>query len=144
MKKIQEKIDKICEIFSYPENKDLEEEFIKLFVNSFEGIKCSPYAMDYFNNVNPSDFLLNLKNLYLSAGLEISPDYKEREDHIVTLLEFLWYLIEIETPEKYIKSYVKNYLCWIPEFVKRLKESTKNEYFLNGAYLLEEIYERFR
>ncbi len=113
-------------------------------MNSFEGKKCSPYAMDYFNNVKPSDFFLNLKNLYSSAGLEISPDYKEREDHIVTLLEFLWYLIEIRTPEKYIKSYVKNYLSWIPEFIKKLRISTKNEYFLNGAELLEEVYERFR
>ncbi len=140
-----EKIEEIIRIFSYPEkDTDLQEEYVRLFINDFEGKKASPYAFDYFNDCSSSNFFLNLRKLYFSAGLEINPDFKEREDHLVVLLEFLGYLIEVEVPEKYIKKFVDNYLFWIPEFVKKIKKSTDNFYFLKGADLLEELYENIK
>ena len=141
MEKILDKIDKIFKIFSYPEDEELQKKYISLFVNSFEGIKCSPYAYDYFENVPPQTFFLNLKNLYKSAGLEISPDYNEREDHLLTLLEFLEYLIKINVPEKYLKKFAKNYLFWLPKLAEKIKNETDVEVFLLGAKLLEELYE---
>ena len=143
---MKDKINLISEIFSYPEKeflKDREIEFVRLFINNYEKSLCSPYAFDYFNNLTPSEFFLNLKNLYKSAGLEISPDYNEREDHIVTLIEFLGYLIEIKTPENYLKKFFKNYLFWIKDFAQCIEQNTENEHYLKGAKLLKEIYNEF-
>ncbi len=149
------KIKLLSDIFSYPDenliktlglNCDLNEteaEYIRLFINNFDKERCSPYALDYFKNVNPSDFFINLKNLYKSAGVEISDDYQEREDHLVTLLEFLEFLIKIKTPEKYIKKFINNYLFWVIEFANKIEQSTNNELYLYGAKLLKETFNEY-
>ena len=144
MEKILKKIDRIFQIFSYPEDKKLQEEYVSLFINNFEGIKCSLYGYDYFKNVLPQTFFLNLKKLYKSAGLEISPDYNEREDHLLTLLEFLEYLIKINVPETYLKKFAENYLFWLPQLAEKIKNETNEELYLQGAKLLEELYENLQ
>ena len=145
----------LSDIFSYPDENlirnlevsckidETEAEYVRLFVNNFEKSKCSPYALDYFKNINPSEFFINLKNLYKSAGVEISEDYHEREDHLVTLIEFLEVLIKINTPEKYIKKFIKNYLFWVIDFAKKIEKSTKNELYLYGAKLLKETFNEY-
>ncbi len=149
------KIQLLTDIFSYPEEsilkklnlkcslEETEKEYIKLFVNNFDRTICSPYAFDYFRNINPSEFFINLKNLYKSAGVEISEDYKEREDHIVTLLEFLEVLIKLKLSKDYIKKFINNYLFWINDFAKKIENSTNNELYLYGAKLLKETFNEY-
>ncbi len=149
------KLQLLSDIFSYPDENliknlgvnckldETEAEYVKLFINNFEKSKCSPYALDYFKNINPPEFFINLKNLYRSAGVKISEDYQEREDHLVTLIEFLEVLIKINTPEKFIKKFIKNYLFWVIDFAKKIEESTKNELYLYGAKLLRETFNEY-
>ncbi len=142
--KLIEKIELAIKIFSYPENSELEEEFISLFISNFNGIKCSPYAFDYLKDRNPI-FFINLKKIYELSGLKLSPEYKEREDHLITLLEYLAILLEEKIPDEYIKKFFNNYLFWIVEFANKLEKSTNNSYFLQGAKILKEIhYEIFK
>jgi len=163
MKKIIEKIDTILDIFSYPDKniltniknkspylkdiiekynniQELETEFVKLFISNFDNNIIPPYGAYYQNSSNKVEFLENLSKIYSSFGLEIKKDYKERIDHIVTILDFLAFLIEEQFDKKLIDEFIKNYVLWISEFAEKLEQSTNCELYLAGAALIKELF----
>lgn len=72
----------------------LEEEYIRVFVHSPEGVACLPYESVYLDPARQAAgwILATLEREYTIAGLALSPSLKEPPDHVAVELEFMAFM----------------------------------------------------
>ncbi|UOD34905.1 molecular chaperone TorD family protein [Deferribacteraceae bacterium V6Fe1] len=74
---------------------DMQVEYVRLFVANKDGVPASPYASVYLSDDGLlfSDHLLKLRDLMLKTGFELKEDYKDLEDNIHIMLEYMSIMI---------------------------------------------------
>jgi len=127
---------------------DLTVDFAKLFIGPFD-LLAPPYGSVYLDGQRRvmGDSTVKVLKFYRQAGLNLSDKFKEPPDHIVTELEFMYYLIakHIETgdtqwllmKEEFFEDYLSQ---WIIEFVARIQENAKNNFYKNLAQISLELF----
>lgn len=118
-------------------------DFAKLFIGPFD-LFAPPYGSVYLDDQRRvmGDSTIRVLQLYRQAGLNLSEEFREPPDHIVTELEFLYYLIAkyIETSdlqwllkkEEFLHHYLSQ---WINKFAKRIQDNAHTTFYKNLAEL---------
>lgn len=76
-------------------NDDMQVEYVRLFVANKDGVPASPYASVYLSKDGLlfSEHLLKLRDLMLKTGFELKKEYKDLEDNIYIMLEYMSIMI---------------------------------------------------
>lgn len=74
---------------------DMQVEYVRLFVANKDGVPASPYASVYLSKDGLlfSEHLLKLRDLMLKTGFELKEGYKDLEDNIYIMLEYMSIMI---------------------------------------------------
>lgn len=127
---------------------DLTVDFAKLFIGPFD-LLAPPYGSVYLDGQRRvmGDSTVKVLKFYRQAGLNLSDEFKEPPDHIVTELEFMYYLMakHIETGDTHWllmkEEFFEDYLSqWIKDFVARIQENAKNNFYKNLAQISLELF----
>lgn len=142
-----ELISMVSEMKSLSDSKskleDLTVDYAKLFIGPFD-LLAPPYGSIYLDGQRRvmGDSTMEVLHLYRQAGLNVSDEFKAPPDHIITELEFMYYLISkyIETgDEQWLQrkeEFFINYLSkWIEDFTNRIQENAQNPFYKNLAQL---------
>ncbi|HBV86054.1 MAG TPA: dehydrogenase [Desulfosporosinus sp.] len=122
---------------------DLTVDYAKLFIGPFD-LLAPPYGSVYLEGQRRvmGDSTVKVLQFYRQAGLNLSDEFKEPPDHIVTELEFMYYLIakHIETgDEQWLvmkEEFFNNFLSpWIKDFSIRIQENARTVFYKNLGQL---------
>lgn len=128
---------------------DLTVDYAKLFIGPFD-LLAPPYGSVYLDGQRQvmGDSTIKVLQLYRQAGLHLSDEFKEPPDHIITELEFMYYLASkyIETgDEQWLlkkEEFFNNYLSqWIKDFAIRIQENAKTAFYKNLAQLTSGLFD---
>lgn len=130
---------------------ELAVEFARLFIGP-RNPSAIPYASFYLSESKTmmSDVTLDVRKMYLDAGMAVKELYSLPDDHIAIELEFLQYLTEriIELFEKgnreeasllyemqgrFLKDHISK---WITSFANNVIASTNEDFYRGAAYML--------
>lgn len=118
-------------------------EYTRLFIGPVHAL-APPYSGLYFGGKHHmSDETVMVVNFYKRSGLHFDEKIKDAPDHFVIETEFLYYLSFKELKELEAGNvrkadfygqaqkefFLNHYKKWVPQFSKRIRENTKNEYF---------------
>lgn len=131
---------------------ELAVEFARLFIGP-RNPSAIPYASFYLSESKTmmSDVTLDVRKMYLDAGMAVKELYSLPDDHIAIELEFLQYLTEriIELFEKgnreeasllyemqgrFLKDHISK---WIVSFADNVIASTNEDFYRGAAYMLK-------
>lgn len=125
----------------------LKVDHARLFVGPFD-LEAPPYSSIYLDEGRLvfGNSTMTALNIYKEAGIEMSKDFKDVPDNITVELEFVYYLffmLRENGEEKYanlLKKFVQGHLIkWIIPFTNRVKEKTKEDFYIYLAELLVQI-----
>mgnify|MGYP000907456492 CR=1 FL=1 len=126
---------------------DLTIDHAKLFIGPFD-LLAPPYGSIYLDGQRRimGDSTMEVLQFYRQAGLNLSNKFKQPPDHIVTELEFMYYLtaqyVTTGNDQWLMKKeeFLNNYLSkWIMNFTDRIQESAKTTFYKNLACLTLEL-----
>lgn len=116
----------------------LQEEYVRLFINSLPEIPCPPYGSFYLEGTLMGRSTVLLRNLQLEYGLESD----ELADHVAVELEFLGLLTRLEKEARQVQqdqAYVLGHFQkWIPSFLKRVEQHDVTGFYLSLGRCLQE------
>jgi TorA maturation chaperone TorD len=82
------------------------------------------------------DSAIHLLDLFSYFGLETDDSFKGMPDHLLVELEFLSYLYKIRE-ERFIKSFIKDHLDWIPQLKKGIIKSNPHPFYRSAIEILD-------
>lgn len=125
-----------------PDILDLQAEYVRLFVSNKDGVPASPYASVYLSSEGLlyGDCLIKLKKLMSETGFELKEGYKELEDNIYIILEYLSLMLERldAEKEKAIKGFLITSYLFLQPMCERFCENIINNTTLNFYKALAE------
>ena len=138
--------------FTTIEKVDAErEEYRRLFIGPGE-LVAPPWESYYRSKERLlfEEWTLQVRELYHQFGLQYIREKNEPDDHLLLELEFMIFLIELNLQasesEKIREmitiqiNFINEHLTiWIPEFCKRVMDSTHSALYLGAAMLLEDF-----
>ncbi len=109
--------------------KELQAEYVRLFINTLPELPCPPYGSFYIEGVLMGESTVRLKNLHLSYGLQTD----EMADNIAVELELLALLGALSgevAPVREDYEFVLNHLKrWLPGFLDRVEANAQTDYY---------------
>ena len=116
---LSDKLLKFIDIFNQDSTKllmDLEIEYTRLFINSFNGVPVKPYESVYLNEGHMvyGEATINVEAFYQSFGVCLNDNYPELPDHFSIETEFVAFLLTQE-----LKAYSKG-------------ENERGDWYLDG------------
>ena len=131
---------------------ELAVEFARLFIGP-QNPPAIPYSSFYLSESKTvmSDVTIDVRKIYLEAGMAVKELYSFPDDHIAIELEFLQYLTErvielfekgnreeasnlYETRENFLRDHFSK---WAPPFAENVVASTNEDFFRGAAYMLK-------
>lgn len=125
----------------------LEYEFNQLFVNPF-GEALYPYKGKYVDE-DPSDLFLDLRKYFGEAGLKLSEDFSDRDDHISLLMEFMSVLCQRQAEmeangdfdganavRNVQREFFRKHLLWVEDYCKKIEQSKDADFFKGFAKMV--------
>ena len=122
----------------------LEVDYAVLFVGPFL-VPAPPYGSVYLEDKRQlmGDSTIDVRQHYLSLGLDLSPDFKEAPDHISAELEFMHVLISqgleaidaadhrlLSESIRHQQTFLKKHLgSWMPVFTGKVIEHARTDYY---------------
>jgi len=109
---------------------DLQAEYVRLFINSADGVFAPPYASIYVNDAG----ILHQQGyddaLSFYARAEMAPaETTESPDHIAHELAFVGLLLDAEN-NKLLAGFLSGHLCvWYSGFLQRLQDAQANSFY---------------
>jgi len=124
---------------------DLEIEYTRLFINSFNGIPAKPYESVYLGkgHLVVGDATIRVREFYQDFGVGPVPDHPEPPDHIAIETEFMAYLIDrainayaegdLKKGETFSDAQIRflqqHLLCWAWNFSDRICVHTQHPFY---------------
>jgi TorA maturation chaperone TorD len=124
---------------------DLEVEYTRLFINSFNGIPAKPYESVYLDkgHLVVGDATIRVREFYQDFGVGMCPDYPEPPDHIAIETEFMAYLIDqaidayasgnFKKADRFRDAQIRflhqHLLCWAWNFSDRICVHTRHPFY---------------
>ncbi|BAE85922.1 TorD/DmsD family molecular chaperone [Desulfitobacterium hafniense] len=125
----------------------LKVEHAKLFVGPFD-LLAPPYGSIYIDGQRRlmGDSTIKVLEAYGDAGLKLSDEFKQPPDHIITELEFMYYLIAryLETrndqwltmKDSFHDEFLKP---WLRDFTDRIECNSQSLFYKGLARLTQEL-----
>jgi len=126
----------------------LEIDYAGLFVGPFL-VPAPPYGSVYLEDKRQlmGDSTIDVRQHYLSLGLDLSPDFKEAPDHISAELEFMHVLIsqsleaidaanhqQLSENIRHQRVFLEKHLAaWMPAFTDSIIEHAQTDYYRHLA-----------
>lgn len=111
----------------------LENEYIRLFVNSMPEVPCAPYGSVYLEGTIMGESTLKVADIYRQYGLET----EEMADHIAVEAEFLAWLSgrldEAEENRRHVAFLLGHLQQWTTEFFARVERHDRLGCYRRGA-----------
>lgn len=108
---------------------ELQNEYVRLFINSMPEVPCPPYGSVYLEGRCMGESTVELLELYQKYGLTTD----EMPDHIAVELEFLFYLHHLlergEAVESDLARILEHLDSWVPVFFKRIEEHDRTGFY---------------
>ncbi|AGA68494.1 putative component of anaerobic dehydrogenase [Desulfitobacterium dichloroeliminans LMG P-21439] len=126
---------------------ELKFEHARLFVGPFD-LLAPPYGSIYLDGQRRvmGDSSVEVLQAYQEAGLKLSNEFKQPPDHIVTELEFVYFLIAkyLETKDSqwltrrddFLDRYLKP---WMKDFANRIASNSQSTFYKGLAHLTLEL-----
>jgi TorA maturation chaperone TorD len=112
---------------------ELQNEYVRLFVNSLPTLPCPPYASVYLEGTLMGRSAVGLERLYADYGLQPG----DMGDHIAVELEFAGFLdmIRDETPRasEDLRAVLEHLRRWTPELFERVRASDRTGVYAAAA-----------
>lgn len=139
----------------YPDFPSLKQEFINCFMGTV-ATSAPPIASLYkVWTQDPSaqiviagqkgylmgDGALHIKHLLHSFGLELPPEWSQKPDHIVILLELLAVFLEQLTSHE-VEEYLADHFDWLTDFYQQLETVATHDFYLIITRLLMSVIEQ--
>jgi TorA maturation chaperone TorD len=107
-------------------NEELETEYSRLFILAVPAVPAQPFGAYWLENDQCllGDSTLEVKNMMVSHGIEVTQNSGLLPDHIVSELEFMAYLAdndEQETWQTQQQLFVQHIHRWMPQFTEALR-----------------------
>ncbi len=131
----------------------LAEEYARLFIGPKSPVAV-PFASYYLsdNRALMTDETLEVRKLYLQAGLSVQNLYRTPEDQIGIEIEFLYYLtdrlLNNSEPEQYRRLesiynrfFQEHFTKWVPQFAALVIEGSNQDFYRGAGYILRGITE---
>jgi TorA maturation chaperone TorD len=142
-----------------PDKGVLKVEYAKLFIGPFM-VPAPPYGSVYLEKDRRlmGDSTIDVRQHYLSRGLDLASDFKEAPDHVSAELEFMCFLIQqslaainqsderlllelIQQQRVFLKAHLG---AWIPDFASRIREHCRIDFYrylaiVAQTFIAEEI-----
>lgn len=137
-------------MFTQQPFQDLTVDYAKLFVGPFV-LLAPPYGSVYLDNQRQvmGDSTIKALEYYRQAGLHLAEEFKQPPDHIVTELEFLYYLLvqHLETGDDQWRKRGEGFLAdclgrWIKDFTHRIQENAGTKFYKNLAGITLEVIQK--
>lgn len=130
---------------------DLMVDYARLFVGPFE-LLAPPFGSVYLEGSKQmmGDSTMDMKALYLAAGLDMAPDFNNPPDHVAAELEFLAYLCSCEAQageagekqrfRKLRNRFISGHIgAWGPEFADKVKDNAGTGFYKRLAGLTRHV-----
>ncbi len=129
----------------------LAEEYARLFIGPKSPVAV-PFASFYLSDSKAlmTDETLEVRKLYLEAGLSVQNLYRTPDDQIGIEIEFLYYLTDsmITTTDSkeferlqsiYDRFYEGHFKKWVPHFATLVIEGSEQDFYRGAGYLLRGV-----
>lgn len=91
--------------------------------------------------------VFELREYFRKAGVHVSPNYKDLEEHIAVQMEFLRYVMEKGQQDLYLDFFKNKYSKWVPAFCDQLAAAAPSDgnfyqglaHFTRGAVMCESL-----
>ncbi|MBF0316048.1 MAG: molecular chaperone TorD family protein [Oligoflexia bacterium] len=118
----------------------LQNEYVKIFINDVPTVTSPPYSSYYLEGSYCGVISSEIKKLYLRYGFTIE---EELPDHLAVELEFLTYLLhthasieedkESEAIEEDIQKMITHLQTWVPLMVKSIEKHHPKSFYCELA-----------
>ncbi len=129
----------------------LSEEYARLFIGPKSPVAV-PFASFYLsdNKALMTDETIEVRGLYLEAGLSVQNLYSTPDDQIGIEIEFLYYLTDrlfntLDTKEYerlksiYDRFYEGHFKKWVPNFATLVIDGSEQDFYRGAGYLLRGV-----
>ena len=122
----------IVENYEKEKSKELEVEYVSLFINAYPKLPCPPYESFYrAGRLNDPNIISDLMRTYGLMGVEPK---KELPDHAVILLEFMYFLnmkalkdnMDLEQQKTFFNKHIKT---WLKRFAECTTKNAKKKVY---------------
>lgn len=129
-------------------NRELESEFVRLFINDLSGVNAHLYHSYYYDNQKllMKEPALEMTRLLEMIGMDIDQGIGEPPDHLCIELEYLYFLLDHskihDEPgfQDHIQEYTREFMLpWIAEFQKRIPDTSPALFFSQTALIMKNI-----
>lgn len=127
---------------------ELENEFIRIFVNTRKGVDAPLYHSCYYddNNLLMREPAAKMSEFLETAGMDLSPEIGEPPDHLCIELEYLYFLLNqdhaLKDPEfsAHTRGFAQEFMLpWIDEFQSRIPADGVSVFFTHSARAMKQL-----
>ncbi len=122
---------------------ELESEYIRLFINSADGIVAPLYQSCYEGSERllMRNSAIEMSRRLENSGLSLSPEVADLPDHLCIELEYLYYLLSQKSTASKNNDEAKAFLVsvllpWVTKFVRTLDRDQKDVFYSSWSQLL--------
>lgn len=127
------------EVPTSPSLVKLQNEYVRLFINTLPEVPCSPYGSVYLEGQCMGETTVTIRNLYSRYGLETD----EMPDSIAVELEFLNYLMQLVKVDESARAdlmYMAEHLkSWAPRFLDDVEKHDMTGFYKAVAMVARNI-----
>lgn len=142
-------IDTILKDYSHQDlNRELENEFVRIFINDLSGVSAHLYHSYYYNNEKllMKEPAIEMSRLLEMAGMDIDQGISEPPDHLCIELEYLYHLLDNsdihDDPnfQDHIQKYTLEFMLpWVDELQRRIPETLPALFFSQTALAMNSL-----
>ncbi|CAG0963009.1 hypothetical protein ANRL2_01039 [Anaerolineae bacterium] len=122
----------------------IQGEHTRLFINAFPRVPCPPYESAYRQGELLGESAMQVAEEYRAWGLAVD---HEQVDHVGAELEFVAFLLALDTPEASAMTEVftrEHLLSWLPRFADDVINESRLGFYRETGRLLAVLLQRYQ
>jgi TorA maturation chaperone TorD len=128
--------------------KELESEFVRIFINTRGGVNAPLYHSCYHDehNLLMKEPALEMSGLLEQAGMGLGPDIGEPPDHLCIELEYLFFLLSqphLHNDQQlsgHTRMFARDFMLpWLEKFHIRIPENEAASFFAHSALAMNRL-----
>ena len=115
----------------------LQVDYTRLFITAYPSVLAPPYVSYYKERSLMGQVSSSILDVYHQHGFDLNDANSEMPDHISTVLEFLYRLLETGEGDKQAHKFYTNYLkWWLPQWEDKIKKHAETPFYPLAASAL--------
>jgi len=112
-------------------------DYTRLFITAYPSVLAPPYVSYYKERSLMGQVSSTILDIYHQNGFEVNEAVSEMPDHISTVLEFLYRLLETTDGEKRARKFYAEYMkWWLPQWVEQIEKYAEMPFYPLAANAL--------